>query len=175
MAHRLVTLVSLLAFAALLLFSLPSSASATVTLNSYEKQVLSLVNQERAKRGLAKVTVNEYLWRASRAHSREMGDKQYFSHNSYNGESFSKRIVRFGYTYKGYTYWKVGENIAWGSGLYSSPVAVVDKWMASSTHRAVILTKVFRQIGIGAVKSNKSYKGQNNVWFFTLDLGRRSK
>ena len=175
MAHRLIALVSLLAFSALLLFSLPSSASATVTLNSYEKQILSLVNQERAERGLAKLTVNEYLWRASRAHSREMGAQQYFSHNSYNGESFSKRIVRFGYTYKGYTYWKVGENIAWGSGLYASPVAVVDKWMASSTHRAVILTKVFRSIGVGAVKSADGYKGQDDVWFFTLDLGRRYK
>jgi len=53
-----------------------------------------------------------------------------------------------------------------GAGLFSSPVLIVDKWMKSSMHRAVILTQSFRDLGVGAVSDG-------TVWFFTLDLGRR--
>lgn len=174
MTHRITISLALVIFAALFLVGAPATASASVTLNGYEKQILSLINAERSERGLAKVSVNATLTKAARAHSREMGDKQYFSHNSYNGESFSKRLIRFGYTYKGYRYWKVGETIYWGSGLYASPVNVVDQWMRSSTHRAVILTKVFRNVGIGAVKCEEGYKScDEDAWFYTLDLGRR--
>lgn len=77
-----------------------------------------------------------------------------------------QRIVRHGYTREGYRVWKAGENIALGAGLSSSPVLIVDKWMKSSMHRAVILTKSFRDLGVGAVSDG-------TVWFFTLDLGRR--
>ena len=41
-------------------------------------------------------------------------------------------------------------------------------------HRAVLLTKVFREIGVGAVKIDDGYGNiDGTVWFFTLDLGRR--
>jgi uncharacterized protein YkwD len=82
--------------------------------------------------------------------------------------------VRHGYTRKGCRYWKAGENLYYGSGLYSSPCVVVDAWMRSETHRAVILTKAFRDVGVGAVKTEDGYAGIDGVvWFFTLDLGRR--
>ena len=52
-------------------------------------------------------------------------------------------------------------------------MAIVGQWMKSSTHRAVILTKTFRDLGVGAV-SCKGYSGvSGTVWIFTLDLGRR--
>ncbi len=154
--------------------SLAAPALASTSLNSYEKQVLALVNKQRAKHNLAKLWVNTKLVNAARAHSAEMGEKKYFSHDSPTGETWSTRIVRYGYTKSGYRYWKAGENIYYGSGLYSSPTAVVKAWMASKPHRAVILTKVFRNIGIGAVNTDTGYaKCDGTVWFFTLDLGRR--
>ena len=46
--------------------------------------------------------------------------------------------------------------------------------MKSPTHRAVLLTRVFRHIGVGAVKTDDGYASvDGTVWFFTLDLGRR--
>jgi uncharacterized protein YkwD len=163
-----------LAIMALALVSLPSVAHASVTLNDYEKQVLGLVNKERAKRGLVKLSVNTKLTRAAREHSRDMGMQQYFAHNSPSGETWRARIIRHGYTPEGCSYWKVGENIFWGAGLYSSPVYVVDRWMASTAHRQVILTKAFRAAGVGAVRCRSGYGGcPGDVWFFTLDLGRR--
>ncbi len=44
--------------------------------------------------------------------------------------------------------------------------------MASKPHRAVILTRAFRNVGIGAVKTTSGYKSYDGtVWFFTLDAG----
>lgn len=173
MRKRIAVTALLIAVASLFLVTLPAVASA-VTLNKYEKQVLALVNKERAARHLAKLTVSTKLTKAARAHSTEMGRKQYFTHDSTSGESWSNRIIRFGYTKSGYRYWKVGETLFWGAGLYSSPVNVVDEWMASPAHRKVILTKVFRNAGIGAVRCSGGYgECTEDVWFFTLDLGRR--
>lgn len=165
-------IVSLIAIVCTL--SLAAPALATVSLSNYEKQVFELVNKQRAKHGLARLWVNTKLVNAARAHSAEMAQKKYFSHSSANGETWSSRIIRYGYTRTGCSYWKAGENIYYGSGLYSSPVAVVKAWMASKPHRAVILTKVYRNIGIGAAKTDSGYaKCDGTVWFFTLDLGRR--
>jgi len=153
---------------------LAAPALAYTPLNRYEKRLLTLVNKQRAKHGLPQVRTHSRLLSAARSHSAEMGEKKYFSHSSASGRSWSSRIISHGYKRTGYRYWKAGENIYYGSGLYSSPTAVIKAWMASKPHRAVILTRAFRNIGIGAVKTTTgygSYKG--TVWFFTLDLGRR--
>jgi len=153
---------------------LAAPALASISLNKYERQLVSQINKQRAKRGLAKLRVNTKLVTASRAHSADMGQRKYFDHNSPDGEKWSSRIVRYGYARQGCSYWKAGENLYYGAGLYSSPYMVVKAWMKSKAHRAVILTKVFRDIGVGAVKTEDGYGSIDGaVWFFTLDLGRR--
>jgi uncharacterized protein YkwD len=153
---------------------LATPALAAVSLNKYEKQLVAEINKQRAKHGLVKLRVNTKLVTAARAHSTDMGQHKYFDHNSPDGEKWSSRIVRHGYKRTGCRYWKAGENLAYGSGLYSSPYVVVDQWMSSKAHRAVILTKAFRDIGVGAVKTEDGYGALDGVvWFFTLDVGRR--
>jgi uncharacterized protein YkwD len=153
---------------------LATPALAAVSLNTYEKQVVAEINKQRAQRGLAKLRVNCKLVTAARAHSADMGRRKYFDHDSPDGETWSTRIVRHGYTRKGCRYWKAGENLYYGAGLYSSPYVAVKQWMRSKAHRTVILTKVFRDIGVGAVKTDDGYAGIDGVvWFFTLDVGRR--
>jgi uncharacterized protein YkwD len=166
----------LIATVVAVLVILPATASASVTLTPKEQSVVTLINQIRSQYGLAKLSVSTPLTRGARSHSTEMGSKQYFSHNSYSGETFSRRLIRLGYIRTGYTYWKAGENIAWGAGLYSTPELVVDNWMHSDAHRAVILTKNFRQIGIGVTQCAEGFGTCSDpVYFFTLDLGRRIK
>ena len=155
---------------------LPATASASITLTAKEKRVVALINQIRADEGLAKLSVKTSLVRAARGHSAEMGAKQYFGHDSYNGESFAKRLLRGGYVREGYSVWRAGENVAWGGGLFSTPEIIVDNWMHSDGHRAVILTRSFRNIGIGVKKCEEGYGSCTDpVFFFTLDLGRRIK
>lgn len=164
--------VVLIAIVAMLLWTAPVLAASQ--LNPYEQQLLGLVNRERARHGLPALHLNAKLVDSARAHSADMGAQKYFSHDSASGEAWSSRIIRFGYTREGCKVWKAGENIYYGAGLYSSPAAVVDTWMHSSAHRQVILTQSFRDIGVGAVKTDHGYQTcQGTVWFFTLDLGRR--
>jgi len=155
---------------------LAAPALASTQLNRYEKQLFSLINKERTKRGLRELRLNARLVNSSRGHSTDMGQSNYFGHDSQNpqGESWSSRIVRYGYSRQGYSYWKAGEDIYWGAQLYSSPVACVDSWMHSPAHRAVILTKTFRDIGVGAYKTASGYQGVDGAaWVFTMDVGRR--
>ncbi len=84
--------------------------------------------------------------------------KDYFSHNSYNGESFSNRLKRYGYAPLPNRYWTVGGNIAYNSlGGTASADKVQSQRMNSLGHRTNILNKNFRQIGVGTVYGN--YKG----------------
>jgi len=165
-------LIVLIVVACSLLLAAP--ALATTQLNRYEKQVVSLINKERTKRGLAKLRVNARLTQSARGHSAEMGELKYFAHSSPSGERWSSRVVRYGYKRQGYNYWKAGDNIYRRAMLYSSPVACVDAWMRSRSHRKVILTKVFRDLGVGAVKTETGFGNMDGtVWFFTMDIGRR--
>lgn len=147
-------------------------STSSVQLTKDEQLLVDLINQARAKAGLKPVVVQAKLVASARGHSTEMATKKYFGHSSYNGEYFAKRIIRYGYTQTGYTHWYAGEDIYWGAGLFASPVAVMDTWMASPMHRAVILDPKFRDIGVGT-GTCKSFSGQSNVTFYTLDMGRR--
>jgi uncharacterized protein YkwD len=42
----------------------------------------------------------------------------------------------------------VGQNIAWGTAAFASPEHIVDEWMASPPHRAIILTATYRDAGV---------------------------
>jgi uncharacterized protein YkwD len=42
----------------------------------------------------------------------------------------------------------VGQNIAWGTGSFSTPAHIVAEWMASAPHRAIILTAEYRDAGV---------------------------
>jgi uncharacterized protein YkwD len=157
---------------------LAAPALASTQLNSYEKQLVSLLNKQRAKHGLCELRLNAKLIDSARGHSTQMAQYDYFGHESQDpqGESWSSRIVRYGYSRQGYSYWKAGENIYWGAQLYSSPVACVDAWMHSPAHRAVVLTRNFRDLGVGAYKSESGFQGQDGVvWVFTMDVGRRTQ
>ena len=109
---------------------------------------LCLLNQERAARGVRPLRADSKLARAARGHARDMVAQRYFSHDSRSGASFSTRIKRTGWTRSRRSY-TMGENIGWGGGSLSTPREMVRAWMHSAGHRANILDRCFKQIGIG--------------------------
>ncbi len=143
----------------------------TFTLSAKELLVMQLVNKERTSRGLAPVSYHVSLVKAARAHSAEMVHRHYFSHDSYNGDSFARRLIDYGYGQSGYSSWTAGECIAWGQGLLGTPQAIVGAWMKSAPHKAIILTARFREVGVGI--HSGTYMG--GAFFFTLDFGQRSR
>ena len=165
----------LVALVALCIAVIPAVSSAGPQLNPYEQQLVKYVNQERAKADLGKLKVNARLVDSARAHACDMGENKYFQHDSMDGTGWGERIVNHGYTRDGYRVWKAGENIAWGAGLYSAPVLIVDQWMDSAAHRAVVLNKNFKEIGVGAASTQGFGSVDGEVWFFTMDAGLRAK
>ena len=114
------------------------------------RATLCRVNQERTSRGMKRLRLSQRLSRAARGHASDMVRHNYFSHDSLGGGDFVGRIRRTGYL-RSAGAWLVGENLAWGSGNRSSPDANVRAWMDSPPHRANILKRRFREIGIGVV------------------------
>jgi len=155
------------------LYTVKTCGGGTIKMNGKEKRLLNLHNKVRAKRGLKALCVHRALTKAARAHSQEMLDKDYMSHNSYNGETLKERLVRFGYRFSGYSYYFYGENIAWGSGSGSVTDSVFRWWMNSRDHRSNILDKRFRQVGIGA--RTGTYKTYTNATIYTVDFGVRRR
>ena len=139
-----------------------------VVLDANEKQMLDLHNKTRANRGLPKLCVHPALQRAAEKHSQDMMDRNYFSHNTKGtGATFAQRIKREGYNYQ-----MAGENIAWGSGAYGTPDSIFKYWMNSSGHRKNILTRGYREVGIGASDPG-TFKGYRNAVVWTADFGAR--
>jgi uncharacterized protein YkwD len=143
----------------------------TIKLNGDEKGMLDLHNQARANNGLPPLCVHPDLTEAARFHSQEMLDKGYFSHDSRNGESVKARLERFGYAFAGHPYWKYGENVSWGSGYLGAADRRFDEWMDSAEHRANILDKNFREVGIGA--RTGTFEAQDGTKMYTVDFGTR--
>jgi uncharacterized protein YkwD len=148
-----------------------SSAATAVKLNTREHQLLVLINATRARHHLALVHVRAPLVVAARQHSREMIRRDYCSHNSASGASFAVRIARLGYWRSGYSYWSVGEIIGWGKGTSGTPLSIVRAWMKSPMHRAVILNKTWRDVGMG--QASGTLCGRHGVLMYTVDFGRR--
>jgi uncharacterized protein YkwD len=111
---------------------------------------LCLINAQRRAHGLAPLTTNLTLVRAARRHASDMVLRNYFSHVSLSGATFTVRLRRNGYL-RGNCSWSAGETLAWGIGALATPAATVNAWMHSPPHRAVLLGRVYRDVGIGAV------------------------
>ena len=113
-----------------------------------ESATVCLLNNARQQHGLGRLRANGRLSTAAAAHSGDMVRKRYFSHTSRTGRDVVDRLRNSGYI-PGATSWVVGENIAWGSGGRSTPRSIVSAWMNSPGHRQNILSRRFREIGIG--------------------------
>jgi uncharacterized protein YkwD len=109
---------------------------------------LCLLNQQRAAHGLRRLRADRRLAKAALGHSKDMVAHRYFAHESRSGAPFTARITRTGWTRSRRSY-VLGENIGWGSGTLATPRAMVRAWMHSAPHRANILERRYRVIGIG--------------------------
>ena len=137
------------------------------------RATVCLLNVERKVRGLGQLRANGRLARAALAHAKDMVARTYFAHDSLSGASFIDRIKRTGYM-NGGRRWTVGENIAWGGGSRSTPREIVDAWMHSPPHRANILSRRFREIGIG-IALGAPVRGQTSAATYNTAFGTTTK
>ena len=62
-------------------------------------------------------------------------------------EPFIQRIMATRYASRRVA-WSLGENLAWGTGELSTPQAIMNAWMNSAGHKANILKKAYKEVGI---------------------------
>jgi uncharacterized protein YkwD len=67
------------------------------------------------------------------------------------GQLFSSWIRAF-YSARGYSAWSAGENLLWAAPGFT-PSSAIQQWLDSPTHRRVLLTKSWRELGIGVVSA----------------------
>jgi uncharacterized protein YkwD len=123
----------------------PSAANAAAV----EAATLCLVNGVRAAHHLHGLHANRYLLGVADSQVATMVSWDYFADVRPSGQTPLSLVG--GSPYPRHAPFAVGQNIAWGTGGYSSPAHIVAEWMASPPHRAIILTRRYRDAGV-AVK-----------------------
>jgi uncharacterized protein YkwD len=76
--------------------------------------------------------------------------KKFFEHTTPSGVTMVDRILKARYVREDQG-WMLGENLAWGTGSYATPRGAIQAWMGSPGHRANILKRNYREMGVGLV------------------------
>jgi uncharacterized protein YkwD len=109
-----------------------------------EIKMLGLLNEERIRRGLESLTLDEGLRKVARLHSEDMWVGSYFSHTNLDNESPFDRLRQGGVNFN-----SAGENLAMARTVERAHYGL----MNSPGHRANILDPSFSRVGIGVVSA----------------------
>lgn len=140
-----------------LVFARPLISSDLGEWEAAGQEILQLTNEARAKArscGTQKfgnappLALNRKLASAALAHSRDMANRNYFSHEAKNGSKVDSRAMREGYQWR-----RIGENIATGQG---SAKQVMAGWLSSPGHCANIMNRNFTEMGAAYAVNRKS-------------------
>jgi uncharacterized protein YkwD len=107
-----------------------------------------LHNRARTEKRLRTLARNRALAEAATGHARDMVVRGYFEHSTPEGERFDERIMDRGYARRA-DGWKVGENLIWAGRELATPEQLMNAWLASPGHRANILGRAYRELGLG--------------------------
>ena len=138
--------------------------------DSFESQVLVLVNQKRAagatcggvaRPKVAALTLDARLRCAARVQSKDMGTHDFMDHTGSDGSTPWQRMNNAGYAWT-----QAAENVAAGQ---ATPAAVVDSWMNSPGHCNNLMAEGLTHLGVGYFYAPSStYKH-----YWTQDFGRQ--
>ena len=150
-----------------------STAGTAVRQAALEGDLLQSINDLRLQHGLRPFVASSKLAQAAAQHTREMGARGYFEHESYDSTPFWKRIEHW-YSSKGRSSWSVGENLAYASPDLT-PSETLDMWLESPPHRANLLSREWREIGLSAVRfpSAPGEFDDGQTVLVTADFGAR--
>ena len=133
LARMLIRSKLLVAFVAVFALLAGASAGQAGPLSTSETSLIQTIKSH----GLAPLRVDVRLARAARGHSATMMRRQFFAHGSVSARARAQGA-------RGPVF---GETLAWGTGVTAT--WVVNQWLASPSHRAVLLRPGFRRLGVG--------------------------
>jgi uncharacterized protein YkwD len=142
--------------------------AADLGLKRTRELTLCLLNEERAAAGLGPLRYDLRLEAASQAHSDDMVSRRFFDHETPEGMEPYARMAAAGYPA---TNAFTGENLAWGEGVESAPVEIVDTWMHSPPHREAILHPGYSDVGVGVTFAGPESDPGVPAATYTTDFG----
>lgn len=107
--------------------------------------LLSATNAERSANSVGSLTSNSKLNSAAQAKANDMVTRNYWSHQTPDGQQPWVFITNAGYQYT-----SAGENLAYG---FMTSSATVTGWMNSPPHKANLLSTNFTEVGFGIANS----------------------
>jgi uncharacterized protein YkwD len=119
----------------------PATTAPASSASTFLDAMLRELNRTRARFGLPAVRADRRMNGGASAHSRDMARRGYFAHGPWNGRV---RQAAGGTV-------NVGEVIGWLSrgNPRGEAASLVRTWLDSPPHRAVMLGRGFRRVGIG--------------------------
>jgi uncharacterized protein YkwD len=111
--------------------------------------VVCLINRFRSRGGLPWLHQQNQLDSAAQGHDNQMVADRYFGHGGIGGSSPASRISAAGFRWGAY-----GEAISTG---FKTPHQAVSAWLRSVVHCRILLSPLYRYIGIGV--SSRSVAG----------------
>ncbi|MCD5322560.1 MULTISPECIES: CAP domain-containing protein [Pontibacillus] len=109
-----------------------------------EQQIYAISNQLRSRFGVDKLVWDELTAGVAYQHSKDMAERNYFSHISLSGEGLKERLKKGDIQYA-----SAGENIA---AQYPDGPAVVEGWLNSEGHREALLNEGYTHLGVGVYR-----------------------
>ena len=141
----------------------------TCGLSNFAQDLINRINQARASdrscgttlyKATTPVGWNAKLFNAAAGHALDMATKNYFSHTSLDGRSFSQRITAAGYSWS-----SAGENIAGGQ---PTTEQVMNAWLKSPGHCVNIMSPKFTEVAVSCARNSAStYK-----MYWVMNLAR---
>ena len=117
-------------------------AAGDARLSQSERTIIRIVNAVRSQHGLRQLRASRALNRAAEHHSSDMLARDFFAHESSDGTPLDRRIRSYANART------VGEVLAALSSRPGIEQKVVQMWLDSPPHRAVMLSPGFRRIGL---------------------------
>lgn len=125
-------------------------------------ELLNITNYERQQNGLAPLSLDKQLTIAASNKGQHMFEHDYWAHFAPDGTSPWQFIKAAGYDYS-----YAGENLARG---FTTSVDAMNAWMKSPTHRANILSPLYKDVGF-AIKEGK-LQGEDTI-LIVQEFGQR--
>lgn len=141
--------------------------------HAVDSALLCLVNRIRVAHGLPALRANRELGTVASGQVRQMVRMNYFADVRPTGQTPLALVDATRYPVKAARV-SVGQNIAWGTGRYTTPENIVAAWMASPPHRQIMLDGQYRDTGVGVTPATPSVIGAGQAGAtYAIELGLR--
>lgn len=113
--------------------------------------LLSATNEQRERQNADPLTQNQLLNQAAQAKAEDMKTRNYWSHETPDGQEPWVFVQETDYTYQ-----RAGENLAYG---FTTNSSTVGGWMQSQSHRENMLDPAYTEVGFGITQADNYLGG----------------